>query len=348
MKVLVAGGAGYIGCVLIRELLTRGYAVRVYDRFFFGDTGLAEVVDQISLETGDIRQISARQLEGIDAVINLAGISSDPIAEHKPALTYTMNVTGAVHLAQMCKMAGVRRYLFASSCSVYDSNTVEEETDRLLDEATPVNPASAYARSKLEAEQQLLALADNVFAPVLLRKGTVYGFSPRMRYDLVINTLLKDALLYGRMVLYAGGEMWRPIIDIQDAARAYAACLEADEATVKNQVFNVVFKNFRVCEMALRIREALREIDIDADIKAEYTQKPVRSYRVSGRKLERVLGFRPVVSIEESVKQIAEELQRRGLTDLEHSRYSNIRWFEYLEEVHMASVFNIRPVESSE
>ncbi len=210
MKVLVVGGAGYIGCVLVRELLSRGHGVRVWDRLFFGDEGLADVRSRFELEVGEIRRISASELEGTDAVINLAGISSDPTAEFRPDLTHEMNVIGAIQLAEACKRAGVRRYLFASSCSVYDSNVVSDETDVLLDERSRVQPTSAYSKSKVEAEQGLLALADDTFGPVLVRKGTVYGLSPRMRYDLVINTLLKDALSRGVMTLHAGGRSGDP------------------------------------------------------------------------------------------------------------------------------------------
>jgi nucleoside-diphosphate-sugar epimerase len=332
LKVLVVGGAGYIGCILVRELLSRGHTVRVCDRMFFGDAGLEDVRAQIEMVNIDIRQISARQLEGIDAVVNLAGISSDPIAEFKPEMTYQMNVIGAVHLAQVCKVAGVPRYLFASSCSVYDNNGIDDASDVLLDESSPIQPTSAYATSKLEGEKQLMELADADFSPVFLRKGTIYGFSPRMRYDLVINTLLKDALSKGCMVLHAGGEVWRPVVEIRDAAHAYVACLEADEATVSGQVFNVVFANFRVCEMALRIRETLRELGIETDIRAEYTQKRARSYRVSGKKLEDTLGFKPSVSIEASVKRAMSALRERGLLNFDHPRYYNIRWFEHLEQ----------------
>jgi nucleoside-diphosphate-sugar epimerase len=332
VKVLVLGGAGYVGCVLVQELLARGHRVRVCDSLFFGEAGLSEVYNRIELETDDIQHISMHHLEGIDAVINLAGISSDPTAEFKPELTYAMNVTGAIRLAHICKEVGVRRYLLASSCSIYDANVSDDSSDVLLDESSPVTPVSAYARSKFEAEQQLLQLADREFSPVLLRKGTIYGFSPRMRFDLVINTLLKDALSRGCMVLHAGGETWRPVVEVRDAARAYVACLEADETAVAGEIFNVVFANFRVCEMALRIREALREFDIATDIRAEYTQRKARSYRVSGEKLERMLGYRPTVSIEDAVKSTVGGLRRHGFHDLDHSKYYNIRWFEHLEE----------------
>jgi nucleoside-diphosphate-sugar epimerase len=332
VKVLVAGGAGYIGSVLVRQLVARGHEVRVYDRLFFGDAGLSDVRAQIRVEVDDIRRMQARQLEGIDAVINLAGVSSDPIAEFRPELTYEMNVRGAIHLARVCKEAGVRRYLFASSCSVYDAHVSTDEADVLLDELSSISPASAYARSKLEAETQLLLLADRGFSPVILRVGTVYGFSPRMRYDLVINTLLKDALGRGCMVLQAGGETWRPVVEVRDAAGAYLACLEADGPAIAGEIFNVVFANFRVCEMALRVREALRGIGITTDVRAEYTQRKARSYRVSGRKLKQVLGVAPAVGIEESVKTAVGQIRDGGLTDFEHPNYYNIRRLECPEE----------------
>lgn len=338
MRVLVTGGAGYIGSVLVRRLLAAGHAVRVVDRLFFGAESLADVRTAVEVWVGDIRQISVRELEGTDAVINLAGISSDPTAEFKPELTREMNVAGAVRLAKACVEAGVARYLFASSCSVYDADRVDDESDVLLDETSPVHPVSTYARSKREAELALLALADRSFSPVILRMGTVYGFSPRMRYDLVINTVLKDALSRGCMVLEAGGETWRPVVEVRDAADAYVACLDAASAVVDGQIFNVVFANFRVCEMALRIREALRSLGIPTDVRAEYTQRKARSYRVSGRKLRAALGVGPTVSIEDSVTAAVHEIRGRGLTDFEDPNYYNIRRLEQLEEAMAATM----------
>ena len=331
MNVLVAGGAGYVGCVLVRELLCRRHAVRVFDRLLFGDDGLAGVRSRIELEAGDIREVSCRQLEGLDAVINLGGISSDPTAEFKPELTHDINVAGAVRLARMCKDAGVGRYLFASSCSVYDADAANDESDVLLDESAEVHPVSAYAKSKLEAERQLAPLADEDFCPVFLRKATVYGFSPRMRFDLVINTLLKDALSHRCMTLHAGGETWRPVVEVRDVVRAYAACLDAEASAVRGQAVNVVYANLRVCEMALRVRETLRAMGITTDVRAEYTQAKSRSYRVSGRRLAQAVGFRPTVSIEESVRGAVDGFHRHGMDDFENPKYYNTRWLEDLE-----------------
>jgi nucleoside-diphosphate-sugar epimerase len=334
MKVLVAGGAGYVGCVLVRELLSRGHVVRVCDRLFFGDEGLADVRSRIELKVEDIRRISTRHLEGMDAVINLAGISSDPTAEFKPELTHEMNVVGAIHLAETSKRAGVRRYVLASSCSVYDPGLVAEELDVPLDEESRITPTSAYAKSKVEAEQALLTLADGAFCPVVLRKGTVYGPSPRMRYDLVINTLLKDALSRGVMTLKAGGEVWRPVVAVTDAAVAYVVCLEAEERLVAAQIFNLVYRNLRVSEMALRVKAALAELGIAADIRADYSDRPVRSYRVSGKKLASTLGVLPTDDVGKITRQAALQARQQPLSDLDHPRHYNIRWFEHLESEH--------------
>ena len=330
MNVLVVGGAGYVGSVLVRELLAKGHAVGVYDSLLFGKEGLTAVQSHIQLKIGDIRQITSSELEGFDAVINLGGISSDPTAEFKPNLTYEMNVVGAVRIARMCKEVGIRRYLFASSCSVYDAQSVDDQSDVLLDESSDIYPTSAYATSKLEAERQVSELADESFQPVFLRKGTIYGFSTRMRYDLVINTLLKDVLACGYMTIHSGGEMWRPVLEIRDAAKAYIVCLEAEDSAVQSQVFNVVFENYRVCEMALRIRETFRELGTFSDIRAEYTQKKVRSYRVSGHQMEERLGFRPQISIEDSVTRMIAKIAAHGMKDYGHSRHYNTRWLEDL------------------
>ncbi len=175
-------------------------------------------------------------------------------------------------------------------------------------------------------------MADRDFCPVILRKGTIYGFSPRMRYDLVVNTFVKDALSKGVLTLHYGGEMWRPLVDIRDAARAYIACLEAEEEKVRGEIFNVSFQNVRISELALRVREALRQEGIEVDIRPDYGYKGVRSYRVSAHKIEQVLGVRPKVSIEESVVDMVEKIRRYGYIDFDNPRYYNIRWMRLLEE----------------
>jgi nucleoside-diphosphate-sugar epimerase len=331
-KILVVGGAGYVGCVLVPELLERGYAVKVFDRFYYGEQGLKEVHDRIELEVGDIRTMTASSLEDVDAVINLGGLSNDPTAEYNPKANYEMNTAATEKLARLCKDVGVRRYVFASSCSIYDIGEGNDEKDVLLDENANVDPKAAYSRSKYEAEQILLALADEHFCPVILRKGTVYGFSPRMRYDLVVNTFVKDAMSRGVLTPYSGGEMWRPMVDVHDAAKAYITCVQAPEEKVFRQIFNVVNRNFRISELALRVREGLRQAGVTAEIAPEYRYKGVRNYRVSGKKLERTLDFKPSVSVEESVVHMVERVRQLGYTDFDNPRYYNIRWMKMLEE----------------
>ncbi|MEW5975180.1 MAG: SDR family oxidoreductase [Acidobacteriota bacterium] len=346
--ILVVGGAGYVGSVLVRELLERGYAVKVFDRLYYGDQGIREVLERIKLELGDLRNMDESVLEGVDAVINLSGLSNDPTAEYNPKANFEMNTQATEYLARLCKQKGVRRYIFASSCSIYDVGIGNDEKDIVLDEDSPVNPKAAYSSSKFQAERILLSLMDDNFSPVILRKGTIYGFSPRMRYDLVVNTFLKDVLSKGFLTIHYGGEMWRPLVDVRDAARAYITCLEADEPKVKGQIFNVVYSNFRISELALRVLEALREVGVKAELKSDYRYHGVRSYRVSGKKLERALDFKPAVSVEEAVKDMVDNISRYRYTDFDNPRYYNIAWMKLLEEADKiikvtGSVFEVAP-----
>lgn len=331
-KVLVVGGAGYVGCVLVAELLCRGYEVKVFDRMYYGAQGLSHLSDRVEIEVGDIRAMSTETLAGVDAVVNLAGLSNDPTAEYNPKANYEMNTTAAVHLAHLCRESGVRRYVFASSCSIYDFGQGVEERDVLADETSPVDPKAAYSHSKFEAERLLLDMAGKTFSPIILRKGTVFGFSPRMRYDLVVNTFVKDALSKGSLTLHCGGEMWRPMVEVRDAARAYVACVEAPLTAVHGEIFNVVGQNYRISELGLHVRSVLNELGYKIDIKADYGPQKVRNYRVSGSKLERVLDFRPSVSVDDSVRHLVENIKQHGCADFENSRYYNIRWMKLLEE----------------
>jgi nucleoside-diphosphate-sugar epimerase len=332
-KVLVVGGAGYVGSVLVPELLERGYAVKVFDRLYYGDQGLKDVRDRIQLEIGDMRLIPPSVLSDVDAVINLGGLSNDPTAEYNPKANYEMNTVATEKLALLCKQAGIERFVFASSASIYDVGEGNDSRDILLDETAEVDPKAAYSRSKYEAERILLNMADAHFCPVLLRKGTVFGFSPRMRYDLVVNTFVMGALSKGLMTLHFGGEMWRPLVDVRDVAKAYITCLQAPADKVRGQIFNVVHRNYRISELAYRIREGLRQVGVNVEIQANYRYKGVRNYRISGKKMEQVLDFRPTVSVEESVVEMVEKIRAYGYNDFDNPRYYNIRWMKLLEEI---------------
>lgn len=332
--VLVVGGAGYVGSVLATELLERGYAVRVLDRLYFGDQGLTEVRDRVELVVGDMRVPPPGVLDGVEMVINVGGLSNDPTAEFNPKANYEMNTAASVALAEQCRQEGVRRYIYASSCSIYDRGVGDDARDVLLDETSDVDPPGAYAGSKIAAEQQLLPMSSDSFCVSVLRKGTLFGFSPRMRYDLVVNTFVKDALSKGHISLHFGGEMWRPLADVRDAARAYVALISAPAQTINGQVFNLVYANFRISELALRVRETLRSLDIDVDIHTDYSYRGVRNYRVSGQKLDDQVKLTPTVSIEESVRTMVQEIDKFGYRDFDNPRYYNIAWMKLLQEAH--------------
>lgn len=331
-KVLLVGGAGYVGSVLTSELLERGYAVKILDRLYYGDRGLRDTKDQVELVVGDMRTEPKDLFTDVDAVINVGGLSNDPTAEYNPEANHEMNTVATATLAQACRDHGIHRYVFASTCSIYDRGVGDDQKDVLLDEESEVTPRAAYAKSKYEAERRLLDLVEGDFCPVILRKGTIYGFSPRMRYDLVVNTFVKDAITKGVLTLHYGGEMWRPLVDVRDVARAYVACLEADADRVRGEIFNVSFQNVRISELALRVREALRELDIPVDIRPDYGYKGVRSYRVQSTKISRTLNIQSRLTIEDSVAHMVQKIREYGYTDFDDPSYYNIRWMRLLEE----------------
>ncbi len=332
-KILVVGGAGYVGSILIHELLEKGYAVKVLDRMFFGDIGIKDVLDRIELIVDDVRSFDESILNDVQGIINLSGLSNDPTAEYNPKANFEMNTVAAETLAQKAKAKGIKRHVYASSCSVYYVPAGVDEKDILLDEDVTIDPKAAYSKSKFEAEKRLLALTDEDFSPVILRKGTIFGFSPRMRYDLVVNTFLKFALSEGIMNLHYGGEMWRPLVDIQDAASAYILALEAPEEKVAGEVINIATQNYRVSELALKVYQILNDNHINVRIKSDYRYKGVRSYRVSTDKADKLLGFRPKITLEESIINMLEKIKEYGYTDFSHPRYYNITWMKLLEEI---------------
>ncbi|MBI2589455.1 SDR family oxidoreductase [Candidatus Berkelbacteria bacterium] len=327
--ILVTGGAGYIGAVVVHQLLERGEAVRIFDKLFFTEAPLKGVRDKIELVQGDIRTIDPSVLEGVTAIIHAAGLSNDPTAEYNPQANHEMNTVATERLAKLAKSMGIKRFIFASSCSIYDKGFNAE--DILQDETAVLKPRAAYSVSKYQAEQILLKMADEHFKPVIFRQGTVYGYSPRMRYDLVVNTFVRDALTKGRLTVNAGGEMWRPLIDVTDIGLAYLTALTVPVDKIGGQIFNLSYKNYRVLELAHWVREALKDeahIDIDVD----YTNYNTRSYRVSTTKTERLLGFRPKVSVKDSVLYMIEKIREEKKTDFENPIYYNIKWMTFLDE----------------
>ena len=337
--ILVTGGAGYIGCVLVEKLLDRGERVRVYDKGYFGFAGLPSGF--VEVVQGDLRQFDPAVLKGVDSVIHLAGLSNDPTANFNPQANHEMNTVATERLAKACKSAGIHRFTFASSCSIYDMGMEADDTPKT--EESAVEPRAAYATSNYAAERILLDMADESFCPVILRQGTVYGFSPRMRYDLVVNTMLKDAFSRGRMTVHCGGEMWRPLVDVSDVARAHIKCIEADPSLVGGEIFNISFRNFRILELAHFVKAALGDRGCGVSIDVSYTDIASRSYRVDASKIERVLDFHPRVDVADSVRNMIEKIHRGSITEVDgysakftdwnNPLFYNIQWMTLLDSM---------------
>lgn len=331
MKVLVVGGAGYVGSVLVPLLVENGHLVRVVDRMYYGSEGIKQLGDRCEVIQADMRSIPDQALRDVEAVINLGGLSNDPTANYNPKANWELNFHAVIKLATKCKLRGIRRYIFAGSCSVYDRKDRTESGDVLLTEETSLDPVGYYSESKAAAERVLLAMADSSFCPVILRKGTVFGYSPRMRFDLVINVMVRDALATGGLTLHSGGETWRPLLAVTDAARAYLAALEAPEEVVHGEVFNIVHNNLRISEAGLRVQAALRSLGLPCEVRSDYTKPASRNYRASGEKAKRVLGFVAEKSIEESVTEMVREFRAWNLRQLYNPIHSNIEWMQILE-----------------
>ena len=326
--ILVTGGGGYIGCVLVPALLRRGYRVRVIDRLYFGEGPLSAFRDDVDLLVGDVRDLPERSLDGVDGVIHLAGLSNDPTAEFDPEANWQMNALASEHLGKMCVERGIERFVLASSCSLYDGLT-----PGIHDETAAIEPHAAYAVSKRYAEERLLELADQGLVPVLLRNGTVYGHSPRMRFDLVVNTFVKDALVTGRLLLHGGGWMWRPLVDVRDCADAMIAAYEAPKQLVCGEIFNVVHSNYQIRELAMLVAGSVqltgRRIEL-VEVKAPAL---TRDYECANAKLSRTLGFIPRRSVLEAVTELLGHIDFGDNVYLTDPRHYNIRWLALLTEV---------------
>ena len=329
MKVLITGGAGYIGQILIAQLLERGHSVRIVDRFFFGAGSMNGTRAAVEIINGDIREWQPAWLAGVDAVSHLAGLSNDPTAEYNPDANWQMNAVATERLADACLAAGVQRLVFGSSASVYDGMG-----PGMFDESSTVKPRGAYSISKKHAEDALLARAGETFSPVVLRQGTVYGWSPRMRFDLVVNTFVKDALTYGTLFLHGGGWQWRPLVDVSDVARTHILCLEAPREAVHAQIFNVLQENYQVRQLAMLVAGSLSIKGRTITLQDAPLPKLVRDYRMANLKLTQALGFTPGVTVLESIENMLTRLPLDNLAELSHPRHNNIGWMTLLEEVH--------------
>ncbi len=325
-RILIVGGAGYLGSVLTIKLLERGYTVRILDSFLYGKRSLEQIPQTPALEIieGDLRNIHTcvSALDGVHAVALLAAIVGDPASRIRPRETIETNVIAAQALAAACKHQCINRFLYASTCSVYGL------ADRLLDEDAELRPVSLYARTKIASEKTILSMGDTYFAPTILRMGTLYGYSPRMRFDLVVNTMTMNAFSEGRIRVF-GGRQWRPLLSVQDAADAYVLCIEADISSVGNQVFNVGSdaQNYQIEDIAQIIARTLGGVDVQHDHKS----LDVRDYRVNFKKVHDVLGFQATDTVFAASRTIYSSLVQGLIPDPSQKIYYN-HFFDVTEE----------------
>jgi nucleoside-diphosphate-sugar epimerase len=323
VRVLITGHEGYIGAVLAPFLLAEGHEVIGLDTGYYRDCGFGEEATPVPLIARDIRDVRRDDLAGVDAVVHLAALSNDPVGDLNPECTYEINHRASLGLARLAREAGVRRFLFSSSCSVYGASS----PDDMLDEEAAFAPITPYAESKVAVERDLLRLADDEFSPTFLRNATVYGVSPRLRGDVVVNNLVGWAVTTGKVALKSDGTPWRPLVHVEDVCRAFAALLEAPREVVHSQAFNVgrQDENYRIRAVAEIVQRAVPGSELSF---AEGAGPDPRCYRVDFSKIARMVpGFRPTWSVERGVNQLRDAFIAVGLTraDLEGARYSRVK-----------------------
>ncbi|WP_229836902.1 NAD-dependent epimerase/dehydratase family protein [Aliiroseovarius zhejiangensis] len=301
-----------------------GCDINLFDRADFAPGG--DVPDIPNLGK-DIRDLTVDDLRGFDAVVHLAALSNDPLGQLRPGLTQAINHEGTVHVARCAKEAGVERFVFASSCSNYG-----KAGEGLVDEGGKLNPQTDYGVSKVLAERDLKPLADEKFCPVFLRFATAYGVSPRMRFDIVLNNLIAHAFTTGKILMMSDGTPWRPIIHVEDMARAFLAALDADADSIRGEAFNVcrTENNYQIKELAEIVANTVDGAEIDY---ASDAGPDNRSYRVSSAKIERLIpGFQPVWDAKRGAQQLYDAVKSYGLQteDFEGRKYKRLAQLEAL------------------
>jgi len=312
MKVLVTGHRGYIGAVMVPHLLEAGHQVTGLDTDLYAGCDFGEPPVEVPAVALDVRDVEPEHCRGFDAVIHLAALSNDPLGDLDPNITYDINHKASVRLAECAKAAGVPRYLFSSSCSLYGA-----AGDVALDEKAAFNPQTAYGESKILTEQDVSKLADDAFTPSYLRNATVYGMSRRLRADLVVNNLVGYALTTGEVLIKSDGTPWRPLVHVEDLCRAFLAVLEAPRERVHDQAFNVgrTGENFQIRQVAETVAAAVPGSRVTF---APGGTADTRNYRVDFSKIERELsGYRPAWTLRDGVEEIVAAYRAHGLDEAE-------------------------------
>ncbi len=327
MRVLMTGHNGYLGAVMAPLFIEAGHEVTGLDTGYFRECTLQSGEPEIPAIWKDIRKLQPEDLQDFDAVVHLAALSNDPIGNLNSDWTREINIDASIQLARFAKEAGVRRFLFSSSCIMY--GMAELDT---VDENSPVDPQTDYARSKCEAEKIISAMAGDGFSPTFLRNGTVYGVSARMRFDTVLNNLAGSAVTTNKVVLFSNGEPWRPVVHVRDVARAFLMVLEAPIEKVHNQFFNNGCDrlNHQIIELAETVVRTVPGCSLEILARADVDQ---RTYKTSFKKFETTFpGFAFQFDIEDGAIELCEKLQELGITHevFTGPRFIRLKWLQRL------------------
>ena len=329
MKVLVTGQRGYIGVEMVPALRAAGHEVVGLDTGFYDECDFLAPPDEVPNIDVDLRDVTAEHLAGIDAVMHLGALSNDPLGDLDSQVTYDINLHASVKLAEAAKQAGVQRFLFSSSCSLYGAGG-----DGYLDENAAFNPVTPYGESKIRVEQALDKLADATFSPTYMRNATAYGVSRRLRADIVVNNLVGHAITTGKVLMQSDGSPWRPLVHIGDIIQAFLSALSAPRDTVHNQAFNIgrTAENYQIRQVANLVAEVVPNCEVSF---AAGATADIRDYRVSFAKAETKLpGYKPRWTVRAGIEELYDAYKRAGLTkDIwQGPRYYRLKTVRGLQE----------------
>lgn len=317
MRILIAGGAGFIGTVLVDKLLDKGYDVSVLDYCLFG----CYIDHRATLIKKDIFDITQQEVESYDAVVFMAGMSNDPMANFNPPRNFVENTAVPLYLSYICKESNIDKFIYASSCSVYGFTN-----NQLMKEDTKPQPQYPYGISKLAAETAIKNMTDSNFRPILLRKGTVGGYSKRMRFDLVVNTMVKTALTNGEIIVNSP-DLWRPLIDVRDVCDAYIKAIECDSSI--SGIYNISEDNYTIGNLAKTIAFKLKEYGHEINI-VYHNENDIRNYKACTKKAKADLQFEAVYQPDDTVASIMANIN--DVEDFNHDKYYNIQTLRNLNE----------------